>query len=75
MKRFTILAITTTLASAEILIAPDAELTFVADGFKFTEGPAADHIGDVYFTDQPNDRILKRTAAMGKISTFLEPSG
>lgn len=75
MKRFAILAITSTLASAEIPIAPDAELTLVADGFKFTEGPAADRIGDVYFTDQPNDRILKWTAATGKISTFLEPSG
>ncbi len=68
-------AITTTLAAAEIPIAPGAGLKLVATGFKFTEGPATDRHGDVYFTDQPNDRILKWTAATGEIATFLEPSG
>lgn len=29
----------------------------IATGFKFTEGPAVDKNGLVYFTDQPNDRI------------------
>ena len=28
----------------------------VADSYSFTEGPAADARGDVYFTDQPNNR-------------------
>ena len=28
-------------------------------GFKFTEGPAADHRGRLYFTDIPNNRIHK----------------
>lgn len=75
MKLLAILAITSTLAFAEIPIAPGAGLTLVADGFKFTEGPAADRNGDVYFTDQPNDRILKWAAATGEITTFLEPCG
>jgi len=66
---------TTSLASAEIPIAPGAELTLVSDEFKFTEGPATDRHGNVYFTDQPNDRILKWTATTGGIATFLEPSG
>jgi gluconolactonase len=47
----------------------------VADGYKFTEGPAVDPKGDVYFTDQPNDRILKWTAATGKVETFMQPCG
>ena len=28
----------------------------VADSYRFTEGPATDAKGDVYFTDQPNNR-------------------
>ena len=53
---------------------PGAKLQKLADGFKFTEGPAADADGNVYFTDQPNDRILKWSAD-GHLSTFMEPSG
>lgn len=64
-----------TLAGAQIPTAPGAELQLVADGYKFTEGPAADAAGNVYFTDQPNDRILKWAAATGKIETFMQPSG
>ena len=54
--------------------APGARLQKLAGGFKFTEGPAADAAGNVYFTDQPNDRILK-WGTNGKLSTFLEPCG
>jgi gluconolactonase len=54
--------------------APEAKVEKLAGGFKFTEGPATDADGNVYFTDQPNDRILK-WGTDGKLSTFLEPSG
>lgn len=60
---------------AQIPSAPGAEPKLVADGYKFTEGPAVDPAGDVYFTDQPNDRILKWTAATNQVETFLEPAG
>ena len=40
-------------------IADGAKVEKLAGGFKFTEGPAPDAEGNVYFTDQPNDRILK----------------
>lgn len=43
-------------------------------GFSFTEGPAADKKGNVFFTDQPNDRIMVWTTE-GKLETFLQPSG
>jgi gluconolactonase len=46
----------------------------LADGFKFTEGPACDKEGNVYFTDIPNSRIHKWSVD-GKLSTFLENSG
>jgi gluconolactonase len=46
----------------------------LAGGFKFTEGPAADKKGNVYFTDIPNSRIHKWSVD-GKLSTFKENSG
>lgn len=46
----------------------------VADGFKFTEGPAADAHGNVFFTDIPNSRIHKIDAA-GKLTLFAENTG
>jgi gluconolactonase len=55
-------------------LAPGAKVVKLAGGFKFTEGPTADPDGNVYFTDQPNDRI-HLWSADGKLSTFLEPAG
>jgi gluconolactonase len=54
--------------------APGAKLEKLAGDFKFTEGPTCDRAGNVFFTDQPNDRIL-RWGVDGKLSTFLQPAG
>jgi sugar lactone lactonase YvrE len=43
----------------------------VGEGYKFTEGPAADAEGQVYFTDIPNNRIYK-IGLDDKISLFAE---
>lgn len=56
-------------------VADGAKVEKVAGGFKFTEGPANDADGNVYFTDQPNDRIHKWSAADGKVTVFMEPCG
>ncbi len=56
------------------IIAPGAEVVKLADGFKFTEGPAVDREGNVYFTDQPNNKILKWSVD-GKLSTFHDSPG
>lgn len=61
-------------AFAEAPFAPDAKVEKLAGDFKFTEGCASDKDGNVYFTDQPTDRILKWSAD-GKLSTFMEKSG
>ena len=46
----------------------------LAGGFSFTEGPAADAAGNVYFTDQPNDRIMVWSTE-DILSTWMKPSG
>ena len=56
------------------LLEPGAKVEKLAGDFKFTEGPAVDTVGNVFFTDQPNDRILKWSLE-GKLTTFLQPCG
>jgi gluconolactonase len=63
------------LAGENGVTAPGAQLEKLADGFKFTEGPSADTDGNVFFTDQPNDRIHKWDVTAKKLTTFLEPCG
>ncbi len=57
------------------VLAPGARVEKLADGFKFTEGPSVDARGNVFFTDQPNDRIHKWDVEEKKLSTFMEPCG
>ncbi len=61
-------------AADESIIAPGAKLQKLQDGFTFTEGPASDADGNVFFTDQPSDRILKWSAD-GKVTTWMHPCG
>ncbi|MCS7336731.1 MAG: SMP-30/gluconolactonase/LRE family protein [Verrucomicrobiae bacterium] len=56
------------------LIEPGATLHKVASGFNFTEGPTRDLAGNILFTDQPSNRIVK-FSLNGDISTFLYPAG
>lgn len=57
------------------LVAPGAALERLSTGYAFTEGPATAKNGDVYFTDQPNDRIVKWTARDGKFEDWMKPCG
>lgn len=63
-----------TLLLAADLTAPDAQLEKLTGACQFTEGPVADGAGNVYFTDQPNDRILIWTTN-DRLETFLQPCG
>jgi len=56
------------------LVAPGASVIKLADGFVFTEGPAVDAEGNIYFTDVPGNKIYKWTVGEG-LSTFVEDSG
>ncbi|MEJ5962020.1 SMP-30/gluconolactonase/LRE family protein [Pedobacter immunditicola] len=50
------------------------ELTLISSDFSFTEGCSPDKDGNVYFTDQPNDKIWKYSTT-GELSLFLDKSG
>lgn len=56
------------------IIASGAELTQVSSQFKFTEGPTANQHGNVYFTDQPNNQIMKWSTD-GTLSVFMKDAG
>ncbi|MEH6768952.1 SMP-30/gluconolactonase/LRE family protein [Maribacter arcticus] len=57
------------------LVADGAELNQISNKYSFTEGPASDKNGNVYFTDQPNDKIIKWNEADNTLSIFKEPAG
>jgi gluconolactonase len=69
-----LLALATLAVQAESVLAPGATLQKLAGGFRFTEGPTCDARGNLYFTDQPNDRILQ-WSVRGELSTWLQPGG
>src|SRR3954468_3614469 len=57
------------------LFAEGAKVEALSEGYIFTEGPAVDREGNVFFTDQPNDRIVKYSAADGSFADWLKPAG
>lgn len=56
------------------VVAPGAQVKKMADGFQFTEGPAADRAGNVFFSDIPNNKIFQWTLGEG-LSEFSVKSG
>ncbi|MGD2093771.1 MAG: SMP-30/gluconolactonase/LRE family protein [Phycisphaerales bacterium] len=69
-----LVAVTKSDAEKQGIIAPGAKVVKLAGGFKFTEGPAVDAQGNVFFTDQPNNRIHKWSVD-GKLSIFHDSPG
>ena len=53
---------------------PDHDWEVAGEGYKFTEGPAVDREGNVYFCDSGANRIY-RIGADGKPAVFKENSG
>ena len=56
------------------LVKPGASLIQVSKQFIFTEGPAVDKKGNIYFTGQPNDKIWEYDTD-GKLSVFMDKTG
>ncbi|HKK43599.1 MAG TPA: SMP-30/gluconolactonase/LRE family protein [Bacteroidales bacterium] len=73
----TLVIVTTSVSGQEALneiIEPGAVLQKLAGGFSFTEGPSSDMNGNVFFTDQPNNRILEWSTD-GQLTNFMQPCG
>lgn len=62
------------LQSGDSILAPDAKLQLISDQFTFTEGAAVDKAGNVFFTDQPNNKIWQYSTD-SKLSVFLDKAG
>ena len=56
------------------LVASGAAVVKLADGFGFTEGPAVNSKGDVYFVDDPKCKIHLWSVSEKKLSTFVDES-
>lgn len=71
---FTILSMA--LALHSYAQTPDTTLRaeLVSRQFSFTEGPAPDKQGNIYFTDQPNNQIWKY-GTDGKLTLFMDNAG
>ena len=52
----------------------DAAITRVVGGCRFTEGPAADDQGNLFFSDCPNNRVMVLRPS-GEAEVWREPSG
>jgi gluconolactonase len=80
MPRFALLSLlalaacTTSQPAATSIVANPATPQLVSRQFAFTEGPAVDKAGNVFFTDQPNDKIWEYDTS-GKLSVFLDKAG
>lgn len=62
-------------AADSSLLSLGAKVEKLGTGYSFTEGPAVNRNGDVFFTDQPNDRIVRWDADTGTFSDWLKPAG
>jgi gluconolactonase len=56
------------------LLIPGEEWELVGDGYRFTEGPAVNAQGEVFFTDLPDSKIYK-IDLKGKVHLFAEDTG
>jgi gluconolactonase len=69
-----VLAARSQASEPESLVAQESKVDKLAGGFRFTEGPAVDTHGNVFFSDIPNNRIHKWSVD-GKLTAWRENSG
>ena len=64
----------TALNAAADVVDMNSKATLIAKKFAFTEGASVDRHGNVFFTDQPNDRIWEYDVN-GQLSVFMDKAG
>ncbi len=64
----------TPLKETTDLFIPGTQPKLISKQFTFTEGPASDSKGNIYFTDQPNNQVWKYSVN-GELSLFTDQSG
>ncbi len=62
-------------ADVRQIVDPSSDWELVGEGYGFTEGPAVDRDGNVFFCDVTKSRIYKVDAENGKVSVFRENTG
>ncbi|MGI4805651.1 MAG: SMP-30/gluconolactonase/LRE family protein [Janthinobacterium lividum] len=70
----TFLALDTSVQKKSEVVADNAKPQLISKQFSFTEGPAVDKKGNIFFTDQPNDQIWEYDIN-GKLAVFMNKSG
>jgi len=58
----------------ETVTKPDAQTTIISEGFNFAEGPAANNMGEIFFSDLQAGKIYKLDNK-GQPSIFFQDSG
>jgi len=71
---FSLVILNASVIAQSSVLAKGSAPVLVSSEFLFTEGPAVDAEGNVYFTDQPNDKIMKWSTD-GSLSVFMEGTG
>ena len=59
------------ISDSKHIVSKNASLELLADGYIFTEGPAVDQNGNVFFTDQPYNKIIRWDAQTKKTSLTI----
>jgi gluconolactonase len=73
LSAFTVIAFTAT--AQHNLFDTLAKPTLISNQFAFTEGCSVAKNGDVFFTDQPNDKVWKYDVKKSELSVVLEKTG
>lgn len=71
---FLLLAATASKAQDKPLYDTTQKAQLISNQFSFTEGASVDKKGNIFFTDQPNDKLWKYDTD-GKLSVFMDKTG